>query len=82
MKTLKTQKVTIRKMKNKKIKRQKKLKILHLDIWISSLIVKLKWRDYQVLADINLRQRTHGIGHQELFRLILGSLNSANQKLA
>ena len=55
MKTLKTQKVTIQKMTKTKIKRQKKLKILHLDIWINLLIVKLKWRDYQDLVDLNLK---------------------------
>ena len=60
MKTLKTQKVTIQKMTKTKIKRQKKLKILHLDIWINLLIVKLKWRDYQDLADIILEQGIRG----------------------
>ena len=59
-KTPKTQRVTNQKMKNKKITRQKKIKIFHLDIWISSLIVKMKWRDYQVMADINLKPGIHG----------------------
>ena len=60
MKTLKTQKVTNQKMTKTKIKRQKKLKILHLDIWINLLIVKLKWKDYQDLADLNLDQGIRG----------------------
>ena len=60
MKTLKTQKVTNQKMTKTKIKRQKKLKILHLDIWINLLIVKLKWRDYQDLAYLNLKQGIRG----------------------